>query len=141
LRLGERYLAQVLRRWRLIFSIEAVLICILIWGSLRIADRMGIESPSRWENNQLFILHQIGFYIFISIIALTVYSAGEFTRRKFKLKSIIFYDTNDNEIKQRIVSLIEENPNMSSGEISDILMINVEHAEEYIQELKKSGVI
>ena len=141
MRLGERYLAQVLRRWRLIFSIEAVLICILIWGSLRIADRMGIESPSRWENNQLFILHQIGFYIFISIIALTVYSAGEFTRRKFKLKSIIFYDTNDNEIKQRIVSLIEENPNMSSGEISDILMINVEHAEEYIQELKKSGVI
>jgi predicted HTH transcriptional regulator len=72
---------------------------------------------------------------------LAVYSLGELVRKKFKLKSILYNDTSNNEVKQRIISLMQENPNIAVGEIADIVGLYVGHTEDYIRELKKSGLV
>ena len=141
LRFGERYSELVILRLKLIFSIEAVCTFGLIWGTLRITDRLGFETPSRWVNYNLFVLYQIGFIVIFLIIIAIVYISGEFIRRKLKVRSILLYDTGSDEIKQGIISLMQERPNITVGEIADIFGINIGHAGEYIRVLKKRGFV
>jgi len=140
MRFGERYAEQFITRLKFIFSIEAVCVIILMWGCLKSVDKLGIEAPSRWVNYNMFVMYQIGsLCVFFTVIA-AVYWVGELIRRKYKLSSILFYDTGNQEIKNIIISLMKENSNISTGKISDMLGISVVHAEEYIRKLKKSGL-
>ena len=124
MRFGELYLELFLLRLKLVFSIEAVFVFGLLWGSYR-----------------MFILHQIGFFVFFLTIMFAVYALGELVRRKFKLKSILFNDTSNNEVKQIIISLMQENPNITVGEIADNVGLYIGHTEDYIRKLKKSGLV
>ena len=141
MRFGERYSELVILRLKLIFSIEAVCTFCLIWGALRITDRLGVETPSRWVNYNLFVLYQIGYILLFLIIVAFVYISGEFIRRKLKVRSILFYDTSSDEIKQGIISLMQERPTITVGEIADIFGIYTGHAEDYIRVLKKRGFV
>ena len=138
MRLGERYVELFLFRVKLVFSVEAVftfaIAFALLWVSSRISDMFGIATPSR-------MLHQIGLFVFFLTVILVVYTLGELVRRKFKLKSILFNDTSNNEVKQRIISLMQENPNIEVGEIADILGLYIGHTEDYIRKLEKSGLV
>jgi hypothetical protein len=141
LRIGERYLELFLFRLKLFLSVEGVLVFGLLLGSSRIRDMIGIETPSRWANYSMFILHQIGYFVSFLAIAFAVYALGELERKKFKLKSILFNYTGSDEVKQKIISLMQENPSIAVGEIADIVGLYIGHTEDYIRELKKSGLV
>ena len=93
MRIGDRYVEVVLYRLRLLLSIEAVCTAALIWASLQIADRLDIGPPMslRLSRPELHMLYQIGWIVIMSLQAFAVYGAGEFVRRKFKLKSLLFF--------------------------------------------------
>ena len=141
MRLGEHYTELCILRLKFIFSVEGIFTFALMWGSVRIMDMMGIEIPSRWADYNKFVIYQIGLYVFFITIMIAVYALGEFFRRKYKLKSILFYDTSDNEVKQRIISMMQKNPKISEGDIADSVGLYIGHTQEYIRKLKKSGLV
>ena len=66
---------------------------------------------------------------------------GELIRRKFKLRSLLFFDTKNEEIKQKIVELMRDDPTIGIGDIADAVGLYPGHTEAYIRSLKRSGLI
>ena len=143
MRLGERYLELVINRMKLVFSVESICTFGLLWYSIRIAEWLELEHFMyfRSVNHSLSVMSQVGIVVYIIAVGMAVYAIGEFIRRKFKLKSILGYDTSNDEVKQKIVSLMIENPNITAGEIADTFGYYIGHAEAYIRVLKKTGLI
>ena len=143
MRIGERYVELVLFRLRLLLSIEAVCLAALFWASITIIDRLGLSPPLslRISRPNLFFLHQVAGITLLLLQFAIVYGIGELVRRKFKLKSLLFFDTKNEEIKQKIIELMKDDPTISIGDIADVVDLYPGHTEAYINALEKSGQI
>jgi len=143
LRLGERYVANILYRIKVFFSIETLVLAGLIWLSSIIIDAFDLWPPLglRWTQPNLHMLYQIGIILFLFTLVTIVYGTGEFIRRKFNFKSLLFFDTKNIEIQQAIISIIRDNSAVTTGYICDTIGIDIFHTEAYIRALKKSGSI
>ena len=143
MRIGDRYVEHVLFRLRLLLSIEAVCFAASLWASVIIIDRLDLPTTTylRFYQPNLLILYHVALITLTALQFAIVYGIGELVRRKFKLKSLFFFDTNNEEIKQKIIELMKNDPTTGIGDIADVLDLNLGHTEEYIDALKKSGQI
>lgn len=143
MRIGERYVETVIFRLRAILSIEGACLATSIWASSIIADRLDLPSPLflRLFRPELYALYRIGMVVIIFMQMFIIYGVGELIRKKFKLKSILFFDTKNEKIKQQIIELMKGDPNVGIGDIADVVGLYPGHTEAYIRALKKSGQI
>jgi len=75
------------------------------------------------------------------ILLAVIYGMGEFIRRKYGHKSLMFNNTNDNEVRQVLLTEMRTNPQVSILRLADKTGLSQDHIIDYAHALKKAGQI